>query len=210
MSQSGIGLSFRTATVNIVHMLPPAQKFDDAAKRRALAIIEAGGTLTDAARAAGVRRQAIHYHRARDPAFAQAVEDARQRLLERLEAEAVRRATEGYWEVTQHPDGTTTRKLKVSDTLLLALLKKHDPQGFGVDRVQVDASVTGRIEQAAISHRLGRMPIGDKRELLALLDAATAPDGTFDADRLGHADRARFAELAQAVGFDEPTLELGP
>jgi hypothetical protein len=190
-------------------MQHPRVKLDDAAQRRALRVISSGGTVTDAARAAGCSPRTIRWRRQHDPAFARAFAEAKEQLLDELEREAIRRATEGHWEVVVHPDGSQTRKLKVSDQLLLALLRKHDPSGYGTDRLAVDATTTTRIEQAAIQHRLGRMPVNDKREMLRLLDAATGPDGTFDVDRLGHADRARFDELATALGFHEPTLELG-
>jgi transposase-like protein len=154
--------------VTVGKMQHPRIKLDAPAQRRALRVIESGGTVAEAARAAGCSPRTIQWRRQNDPAFAEAYEAARQRLVDALEREAIKRATEGVWETTVHPDGTETRKLRVSDRLLELLLKRHDP-GY-TDRVQVEATSTHRVEFAMLSARMSELPTSTKRELLALLD----------------------------------------
>ena len=77
------------------------------------------------AKGAGVDRTTIYRERQRNPEFAAAYEDARQEAIERLEAEAYKRAQ------------------NVSDTLLIFLLKSHKPDIY---REQYEAKHAGSVE----------------------------------------------------------------
>jgi len=77
------------------------------------------------AKGAGVDRTTIYRERQRNPDFAAAYEDARQEAIERLEAEAYKRAQ------------------NVSDTLLIFLLKSHKPDIY---REQYEAKHAGSVE----------------------------------------------------------------
>jgi len=77
------------------------------------------------AKGAGVDRTTIYRERQRNPNFAAAYEDARQEAIERLEAEAYKRAQ------------------NVSDTLLIFLLKSHKPDIY---REQYEAKHAGSVE----------------------------------------------------------------
>ena len=77
------------------------------------------------AKGAGVDRTTIYRERQRNSNFAAAYEDARQEAIERLEAEAYKRAQ------------------NVSDTLLIFLLKSHKPDIY---REQYEAKHAGSVE----------------------------------------------------------------
>lgn len=77
------------------------------------------------AKGAGVDRTTIYRERQRNPEFAAAYEEARQEAIERLEAEAYKRAQ------------------SVSDTLLIFLLKSHRPEVY---RENMNQQHSGTVE----------------------------------------------------------------
>lgn len=125
------------------------------------------GTITHAAEAAGVHR-ATHYEWLDDPGYAVAFDQANAEAVERLEAEARRRAVDGCRRykfhqglpVLIHCDKSDPEAFKVtndagkdawvkhyyeleySDSLLLALLKARDPERF---RERSEQRLTGEL-----------------------------------------------------------------
>jgi hypothetical protein len=77
--------------------------------------------VTQAAKRAGITRQAAYAARKVDGAFAEAWADIEAELTERLEREVYRRAVEGY-----EAGGET----KYSDTLAIVLLKARRPEKY--------------------------------------------------------------------------------
>lgn len=77
------------------------------------------------AHGAGIDRQTVYRARRNDPEFAAAMDDAREEAIERLEAQAYQRAG------------------KMSDTLLIFLLKAHKP---AIYRENVQQQVSGHVE----------------------------------------------------------------
>lgn len=77
------------------------------------------------AKGAGVDRATVYKHRKADPDFAAAMDEAKEEAVERLEADAYERAK------------------KMSDTLLIFLLKAHKPQMY---RENIQQQHTGGVE----------------------------------------------------------------
>jgi hypothetical protein len=104
-----------------------------------LAALRLSGNVSDSARAAGVTRQTVYEDRRNYVHFARAWSDALEEALDQLERTAWERATVGNT-ITEtrtetRPDGAVTvtviEKQRVSDTLLMALLKAHRPGRYG-------------------------------------------------------------------------------
>src|SRR5579862_6222139 len=85
------------------------------------------GSVQVAAQHAGVTRQAVHYHRKRDPIFAEAYNLAREEIHESLIMEAHRRAVIGVTEPVFYRGVKIGEKQKFSDRLLLFLLENTRP-----------------------------------------------------------------------------------
>lgn len=89
-----------------------------------LAAFEDLGTITGACRSTSVGRRTVYDWQQADEDFALALHDARRAVADDLEHEAIRRAKDG------------------SDTLLIFLLKAHDPDRF---RENVKVEHSGRV-----------------------------------------------------------------
>lgn len=88
------------------------------------------GNVTLAADACGVARATVYNHRSSDPAFARAWDEALDEATDALEAEARRRALEGF-EVPVFYKGEECGIIrKYSDGLLMLLLKAYRPGRF--------------------------------------------------------------------------------
>jgi hypothetical protein len=97
------------------------------------------GFIGRAAADAGVDRRTVQRWAAADPAFADAMEDARATYVERLEAEADRRGVEGVEKPVgwyKGEAGGTVREY--SDSLLVTRLKALAPDRYA-DRVNVES-----------------------------------------------------------------------
>jgi len=108
-----------------------------------------------ACEAAGVVYSTVWRRRKADPVFEAAYQDALKTGAELLEAEAVRRASEGLrrmkfnaktGEAYIDPEtGKPYIEHEYSDTLMLALLKRHFPEKYR-ERAQVEQNVTGTLD----------------------------------------------------------------
>jgi len=127
-------------------------------------------TYTLSADAAGLSTQSVRDERNRNPEFAAAETDAKNRYLDRLKKEALRRGAEGWVERgIFSKDGEHLGDIvKYSDALLTLLLKRHDKKF--VERV--DASVTSEVKQTTALD-FSNMTTEEKRMLLTLLKKAT-------------------------------------
>lgn len=118
--------------------------------------MEKTGNRQAAAEAAGVALVTINRYMGNgdraDPEFRARMEEAKARYIRTLEAEAHRRAVDGWDEDRLGPGGVMYSVRKFSDTLLLHLLKKKAPEEHG-DRVVVDQTthVTGELGLANLS-----------------------------------------------------------
>lgn len=107
------------------------------ARTRFLTELRETANVAHSARMAGHTRNAFYFHRSRHPEFAEAWEDAMGEAVDNLEAEARRRAMDGYKaiaHVTQN--GKVTMHTVYSDRLMEVLLKGHRPERY-VERMHL-------------------------------------------------------------------------
>lgn len=122
-------------------------------KRHFLDHLSVSANVTAAARVAGVERGTIYGWREADPAFASAWADALEAATDALEAEARRRAVEGFEEpvmyggriVNDPVTGNPLMRRRYSDGLMRFLLRAHRPGRFRELEVEKDAAVSIRI-----------------------------------------------------------------
>jgi hypothetical protein len=89
------------------------------------------GLVTQAARRAGVTRQAAYQARKTDTDFAEAWDEIEDELTERLEREVYRRAVEGDAKWFYDKNGNVVgEETKYSDTLAIVLLKARRPEKY--------------------------------------------------------------------------------
>lgn len=115
-----------------------------------LTILAESGIVTTACEAAGVDRSTVYLRRDADPAFAAAWEQALEDAADRLEAEARRRAYEGWDEpvfgrVGKDQDGQIGLVRKYSDSLMQTLLKGAKPEKYR-DRQQIEHEHHGSLQ----------------------------------------------------------------
>jgi len=97
------------------------------------------GNVTLSAQKAKVGRQYAYQARESDPAFAAAWKEAVEASVELMEAEARRRAVEGYLKPVYQSGKKVGEIREYSDTLLIFLLKAHAPEKYR-DRHHVEHS----------------------------------------------------------------------
>jgi hypothetical protein len=130
-------------------------------RARFLELLAEGETVTAAALATGHGRQRYYELRRVDLEFAAAWDQAIEAGTDALEAEAVRRATEGYDEVTYGADGRVIRSVHRKSDQLLALLLK----GRRYHEQRVELSGPGG-QPLAVEHRL-QMTLREGLEAIA-------------------------------------------
>lgn len=108
---------------------------DDATKLFILRQIEETGDVDSAIASVGVSRRIFNRSRKEDENWDEQVFQAQQVFIRKIEAEAVRRAVEGWDEgrMTAKGDSYTVRKF--SDQLLLALLKANSKAKYADHKV---------------------------------------------------------------------------
>jgi hypothetical protein len=132
---------------------------------RFLVAFEAHVTVSEACAVAEVSRSNVYSERARSPEFAAAWDDVEERSTEGMEAEARRRAVEGWIErgIFDGEGEQVGEVRKFSDTLLIFLLKARRPKVYrenksiehtGVDGGPIAAEITtvGAKEVADAAH----------------------------------------------------------
>lgn len=118
-------------------------KYTPARVERVLAACREVPNVTRAAAEAGIGRSTLAGWRSKYPEFEEALVEALEQGVAKLEAEAVRRATKGYI-TRRHYDKLTGRVVMTervkSDRLMELLLRAHDPKYR--ERVDHDVNVT--------------------------------------------------------------------
>jgi hypothetical protein len=114
-------------------------------KQRAfLEAFACGGSIRLAAEAAKVSRRNHCRWIKSDPKYAEAFEDARERAIEAMVAEARRRAVEGVQEAVYYEGKVCGHRQRYSDNLLMFLLKAARPEVYA-ERAQVAVEHRGQI-----------------------------------------------------------------
>ena len=113
-------------------------------KKRAMlnAYVAAGGSVVQACKAARVGRTTHYRWVMEDEVYAEAFAQAAYKAGETLEAEAVRRATQGVRKVIYHLGVPIGEETVYSDTLLIFLMKGNMPNKYK-DRVAQEISGPG-------------------------------------------------------------------
>lgn len=88
------------------------------------------GNITRSATLTQIQRQSHYRWLKEDPAYKDAFYISRLQYADNLEAEAMRRAYEGYEEAVYYKDAIVGRQRKFSDTLLIFLLKTAKPYRY--------------------------------------------------------------------------------
>lgn len=100
-----------------------------------LKLLAEGKQVKEASDQVGVSRKTMYAHRSKRPKFKEAwddaIEDARLARVVVLEKELYRRAVEGVPVGTFRHRGKTYLKMRLSDALLLAMLKAEAPEKYG-------------------------------------------------------------------------------
>jgi hypothetical protein len=125
-----------------------------------LATLAAGGSLTLAAQAAGMARDALWRWRTDEPEFAKACKDAEESGTDRLEDEAMRRA------------------LEQSDTMMIFMLKARRPDKYR-ERSTVETTGPGGgpvLTQTTHKLDLGKLSDDEMARLQHLTEKASADD----------------------------------
>ena len=99
-------------------------------QREFLELLASNGNVTVSCEALNLRRQTVYEARAEDAQFAAAWDAAMEQAADHLEAEARRRAVDGWDEPVFYQGEQTGLVRKFSDTLLIFLLKGARPEKF--------------------------------------------------------------------------------
>jgi len=113
-------------------------------QRAFLEAFACGGSIRLAAEAAKVSRRNHCRWLKCCPKYAEAFEDARERAIETMEAEARRRAVEGVQEAVYYEGKVCGHRLRYSDNLLMFLLKAARPEKY-VERSLVEMEHRGEV-----------------------------------------------------------------
>lgn len=132
-----------------------------------LASMAKHGNVTVSARAAGISRSTAYYAYKVDAEFAAAWDAAYLEACDLIEAEALRRATQGTHKGIYYKGERIATEVEYSDTLMLAMLKGHKPDKYG-DKVTIRMSP----DQLAILARFNLTPAQAMEDFVANLAAA--------------------------------------
>jgi hypothetical protein len=131
------------------------RELTEAQIERFLQHLAGSGNVSASAEAACLSRSTFYTLRKHDEEFAAAWADAVETATDALEAEARRRAVEGYEEyvtckdgLVLGPDGQPVMQRRYSDSLMALLLRAHRPDKFR-DRASVEHTGPGGKELAA-------------------------------------------------------------
>ncbi len=125
-------------------------------KKRALlnALLETGGNVTRSADAAKVDRRTHYDWLDKDPVYVQVFKKCKERAIDVLEAEAIRRAAEGVNEPVYYQGEVVGERKVYSDLLLMFLMKKLDPSYK--DSHQQNVGIFGKEGQFKIEFNIPR------------------------------------------------------
>ena len=124
--------------------------------------------VSESCRVAEITRKTAYEHRNRYANFALDWDEAKKEGLETLEDEAVRRARDGVEKPVFHQGDVVGYVRDYSDTLLIFLLKAHDPARFNpVNRQELSGKDGGPVQH---EHTVNLYSDMDDTQLRAILD----------------------------------------
>jgi hypothetical protein len=132
------------------------RKISPTDRERFLEAVSSGSTITDAARRTGHHRQRFYELRGNDEEFDAQLTDALEAGTDALEAEAIRRAKDGWDEAVfgKGPDGHVVQVgviRKYSDHLLIKLLAGRRPMYKDNPRVELQQAIAVKVEDRSAS-----------------------------------------------------------
>ena len=151
--------------------------FTPAKKAKAVEALAKYGSVTDAARVAGVSDTTFYRHLNKDSDFARLCELAREQAAKPLETLAWQRATEGAPETVIRNGEVVQIKVKPSDSLMRLLLQASNPKKYGrlsrggASRRQIEKELRKTIEAEV---RAEARPRRDIKTLIDLIAARLA------------------------------------
>lgn len=157
---------------------PRSRKLTATRKRKLLAAIAAGNTLTGAAKLAGVSAQTVTNERRKDPEFDRQVDEAQDGFAEHLETEAYRRAVTGVEKAVFWKGVECGTEVVYDGRLLETMLRARHPKYKRDDSTKVAVVVS----PLTTSQLEGLRDLG--RDQLEVLEAAAVElaSGERDAD----------------------------
>ena len=142
-----------------------------------LTVLADTGNVGKAATAIGCGRTTVYAWREEDPVFSAKWDRALKISILGMEDEARRRAVEGVEEPVFDKDGKVSGvKTKYSDTLLIFLMKAHDPKYRENQRVELSGPEGGPIEMSQ-TQRAAKLA-GLVERIKARVQRQPADDGT--------------------------------
>jgi len=128
-------------------------------REKFLELLKQGTAVIHACTAISISPVSMYQRRKNEPDFEQlwldAVEQGEKVILAKLEAEADRRAVEGYLKPVYHNGVPVGAERRYSDVLLIVRLKALAPEKYK-DRQQIDADVNAKINVVEIDKSGGR------------------------------------------------------
>ena len=132
-------------------------------KPKFIDVLSIKGSVTDAAKAAGITRQTAYQHRRTDEVFAKCWALAEEEVSDSIEREMWRRAVEGVDKPHYYKDQLVDTYKEYSDRLLIVLARARNPKRFTPEK---------RLEHSGA--------IGGQAQVVI-----TIPDNSRDPDALG-------------------------
>src|SRR5258706_5162047 len=114
-------------------------------KEKFLEVLRERANVTDACKAMGLARSGAYDRRQSDPKFAREWDTAAAEAADKLEAEAWRRATEGWDEPVFYQGVEVGTIRKYSDRMLELLLTGAKPEKYGKQRHEITTKSTGQL-----------------------------------------------------------------
>jgi hypothetical protein len=159
-------------------------KLTGARQERFLEALAQTGNVAAAVTVAGTSRTRVYELRKMDPTFAAKWDEAEEIAVDKLEAEARRRAVEGVAEplvsagrIVRDDDGQPIAIRRYSDNLLLALLRAHRPPRreravrYRLPALQSASDAAGAMAAITAGVAAGDITPGEASELAKLVEA---------------------------------------
>ena len=127
------------------------RKFTEKRKKLFLQVLSEQANISQACRAVNIDRQTAYNAKEDDAEFAEAWDNAHEQAIDRLEAEAWRRAHDGFREPVYYQGEPVGYIRKYSDRLMELLLTSSRPEKYK-QRWQGDINATGNLKLEIVDY----------------------------------------------------------